>query len=164
VSVNVLFVCLGNICRSPTAHAVFQHLVETRGFSDAVRVDSAGTGDWHIGLPPDTRASASAALRGYDLTPLRARQVEPGDFRAFDYILAMDAQNLRNLRALLPADFGGELRLFMHYATGVDEREVPDPYYGGENDFDRVLDLVENAAQGLLDTLVVRHGLRAQSR
>lgn len=162
--VGVLFVCLGNICRSPTAHGVFSQLVGARGLEHALRVDSAGTGDWHIGRAPDVRASASAALRGYDLSALRARQVGAGDFRAYDYILAMDEKNFADLRRLTPADFRGELQLFMHYASGVDEREVPDPYYGGAGDFDRVLDLVENAARGLLDTLVARHGLRARDR
>lgn len=161
-AVKVLFVCLGNICRSPTAHGVFQRLVETNGFDHLIRVDSAGTGDWHLGLPPDQRASASAARRGYDLTDLRARQVVAADFREYDYILAMDARNLGNLRQLAPADFTGELQLFLHYASGVDEREVPDPYYGGLDGFDHVLDLVENAARGLLDTLVTRHGLQAR--
>jgi len=161
-AVKVLFVCLGNICRSPTAHGVFQQLLETRGFDHLVQVDSAGTGDWHIGLPPDQRASASAARRGYDLSPLRARQVVAADFREYDYILAMDAQNLSNLRKLAPANFAGELQLFLHYARGVDEREVPDPYYGGLDGFDHVLDLVENAARGLLDELAVRHGLQAR--
>jgi len=161
-TVKVLFVCLGNICRSPTAHGVFQHLLDSRGLDHRVQVDSAGTGDWHIGLPPDKRTSASAARRGYDLSALRARQVVAADFQEYDYILAMDAQNLDNLRRLAPADFSGELQLFMHYASGVDEREVPDPYYGGLDGFDQVLDLVENAARGLLDALVARHGLQAR--
>lgn len=161
MNIGVLFVCLGNICRSPTAHGVFEQRLARRGLSGAVRVDSAGTGDWHIGRAPDPRTQAAAARRGYDLSALRARQVEPGDFQRFQYILAMDGENLRNLRQLRPAAFGGELNLFLHYAEGVAEREVPDPYYGGAEGFDRVLDLVENAADGLLDRLVRDHALRA---
>jgi len=163
-AVKVLFVCLGNICRSPTAHAVFQQLVSAGGLDDQIAVDSAGTGDWHVGLPPDRRASASAALRGYDLSGLRARQVGPADFVEYDYILAMDEQNLRNLRQLAPKDFRGELQLFLHYAGDRQQREVPDPYYGGQDGFDQVLDLVEEASRGLLQALVQRHGLQARPR
>jgi protein-tyrosine phosphatase len=159
MSVSVLFVCLGNICRSPTAHGVFQRLVETRGFSDHIRVDSCGTGDWHIGHPADRRAAAAALERGYDLAALRARQIAPADFERFDYILAMDAENLGNLQRLRPVDFRGELALFLDYAEGVDVREVPDPYYGGPEGFSHVLDLVESAAEGLLRHLVVAHRL-----
>lgn len=161
MSVGVLFVCLGNICRSPTAHGVFQQLLRRRGLERHIRVDSAGTGDWHIGHAPDARASAHAAQRGYDLSALRARQVRPADFAEFDYILAMDAENLRNLRALCPADSRAELALFLDYADGAAVREVPDPYYGEADGFDRVLDLVENAAEGLLRTLLARHPLPA---
>lgn len=157
--VGVLFVCLGNICRSPTAHGVFQQLVEQRGFAQRIAVDSCGTGDWHIGHAPDKRSAAAARQRGYDLSPLRARQVEAGDFRRFDYILAMDANNLRDLERMRPTDFRGELALFLDYADGVASREVPDPYYGGPDGFDEVLDLVENAAAGLLQRLIVAHRL-----
>lgn len=160
MSIGVLFVCLGNICRSPTAHGVFEQRLARRGLAAAIRVDSAGTGDWHIGRAPDPRTQAAAARRGYDLGALRARQVEAADFQHFQYILAMDAENLGNLERLRPAGFDGELSLFLQYAQGVAEREVPDPYYGGAEGFDRVLDLVENAADGLLDQLVRRHALR----
>lgn len=160
MTIGVLFVCLGNICRSPTAHGVFLERLARRGLEDLIRVDSAGTGDWHIGCAPDPRTQEAAARRGYDLSALRARQVEPADFGRFHYILAMDSQNLRDLRRLRPAGFSGELDLFLRYARGVSEREVPDPYYGGPDGFDRVLDLVENAADGLLDALVRAHALQ----
>ncbi|MFV8817360.1 low molecular weight protein-tyrosine-phosphatase [Haliea sp. E17] len=148
--VRVLFVCLGNICRSPTAHGVFEQMVRERGLHERIEIDSCGTGDWHIGHPADRRAAAAAARRGYDLSHLRARQVIPADFDAFDYVLAMDAQNLADLEAMRPAHFDGVLSLFLDFAQQVAEREVPDPYYGGEDGFDHVLDLVENASAGLL--------------
>ena len=154
MSVSVLFVCLGNICRSPTAHGVFQHLVDQHNLRHAITVDSAGTGDWHIGRAPDQRSTATALQRGYDLSVLRARQVSAEDFSRFDYILAMDAQNLRDLQRLRPAHFRGELDLFLNYREGrhgdSELREVPDPYYGESDGFEHVLDLVEEAAQGLL--------------
>jgi protein-tyrosine phosphatase len=159
MSVSVLFVCLGNICRSPTAHGVFQRLVDARGLSEHIRVDSCGTGDWHIDRPADRRTVAAALERGYDLAALRARQIAPVDFEHFDYILAMDAENLHNLQRLRPTDFRGELALLLDYAEGVDAREVPDPYYGGPEGFSHVLDLVENAAEGLLRHLAVAHRL-----
>ncbi|GAB3272234.1 low molecular weight protein-tyrosine-phosphatase [Parahaliea aestuarii] len=147
--VRILFVCLGNICRSPTAHGVFEQMVAARGLSARVEVDSCGTGDWHIGRAPDQRAQAAAAARGYDLQHLRARQVSPADFDRFDYILAMDESNLRDLQAMRPASFTGHLGLFLPFADSP-EREVPDPYYGGDEGFDRVLDLIEAASSGLL--------------
>ncbi len=152
MSVNVLFVCLGNICRSPTAHGVFQHLVNRHQLQHAIAVDSAGTGDWHIGRAPDRRATATALRRGYDLSVLRARQVCVDDFSRCDYILAMDAQNLKDLQHLRPAHFRGELGLFLPYGNSA-VREVPDPYYAESDSFEYVLDLVENAAQGLLRTI-----------
>lgn len=158
MSVNVLFVCLGNICRSPTAHGVFQQLIERHRLQHAIAVDSAGTGDWHIGRAPDRRAAATALQRGYDLSALRARQVSAADFARFDYILAMDAQNLRDLQRLRPAHFGGELDLFLRYGkSGL--REVPDPYYGESDGFAHVLDLVEEAAEGLLRAIARQHRL-----
>lgn len=147
---RVLFVCLGNICRSPTAHGVFASLVQSRGLQDCVKVDSCGTGDWHIGHPPDRRASAEAAQRGYALDHLRARQVTAADFHQFDYILAMDRQNLADLQAMCPDDFAGHLGLFLPFAPGSPMEEVPDPYYGGPAGFGQVLDMVEAASQGLL--------------
>jgi len=150
---RVLFVCLGNICRSPTAHGVFASLVAQRGLSDQVEVDSCGTGAWHVGEAPDSRATAEAAARGYDLTVLRARQVHARDFGHYDYILAMDRQNLADLKRLCPDDYQGHLGLFLAFAEGVGVAEVPDPYYGGPQGFAQVLDLVEAASEGLLQTL-----------
>ena len=146
----MLFVCMGNICRSPTAEGVFRHLLEQQGMTGQVMTDSAGTHDYHIGAPPDLRAQAAAARRGYDLSTLRARQVTPADFERFDYVLAMDEANLRELLPLCPEASRDRLRLFLEFAEEVERRDVPDPYYGGEQGFEHVLDLVENAARGLL--------------
>lgn len=149
---RVLFVCLGNICRSPTAHGVFEALCEQRGLGHMIEVDSCGTGDWHVGQPPDRRASAEARKRGYDLSHLRARQVKAEDFDLFDYILAMDRLNLADLSSMCPADYPGHLGLFLTFArvAGTVPDEVPDPYYGGDDGFARVLDMVERASEGLL--------------
>ncbi|MBY4675262.1 low molecular weight protein-tyrosine-phosphatase [Marinobacterium arenosum] len=149
---RVLFVCLGNICRSPTAHGVFLHKVSRSGMADLIEVDSAGTAAYHIGKAPDARATAAAARRGYDLSPLRARQAKPVDFQRYDYVLAMDSQNLADLRDICPADYQGHLGLFLEFA-GLSGAEVPDPYYGGDAGFERVLDLVEQAADGLLQRI-----------
>jgi protein-tyrosine phosphatase len=136
---------------------VFAHHVARRGLDRVIRVDSAGTGDWHIGHAPDKRTAAAAILRGYDLSSLRARQVTREDFSRFDYILAMDAENLRNLQAMRPSNYCGELKLFLDYGDDSRYREVPDPYYGGADDFALVVDLVENAALRLLDHIVAHH-------
>ena len=149
MSVSVLFVCLGNICRSPTAHGVFEQLVADHQLGHSIRTDSAGTAAWHIGKQPDSRSIAAAANRGYDLTPLRARQVTVSDFEHFDYILAMDQSNLTDLQRLCPPDYSGELALFLTYGDS-DTLAVPDPYYGDGDGFESVLDLVEQASQGLL--------------
>lgn len=156
-TIGVLFVCLGNICRSPTAEAVFAARVMREGLSDRIRVDSAGTGDWHLGQPPDPRSRRAASARGYDLEHLRARQVLPADFRNFDYILAMDDANLRNLQRLRPDWYRGELDLFLRAGGCRSPFEVPDPYNGDAGDFERVLDLAETAADGLLAMLRARH-------
>jgi len=149
-NISVLFVCLGNICRSPTAHAVFESMVVSEGLTERIRVDSAGTGDWHLGHAPDERTAALAAERGYDLSELRARLVDEQDFSQFDYIIAMDNENLNNLRAMCPHGYNGQLSLLLDYSQQSDTSEVPDPYYGGENGFALVLDLVEEACSGLL--------------
>ncbi len=149
MTVRVLFVCLGNICRSPTAHAVFERLVDAEGLSQHIEVDSAGTGAWHVGQPPDERAMAAAKVRGYRMAHLRARQVDPADLEAFDYVLAMDRSNLEHLRALCPRGLHERIALFLSHAD-CQEDEVPDPYYGGQDGFGLVLDLVESAAAGLL--------------
>lgn len=157
---SVLFVCLGNICRSPTAHGVFARLVEARGLGGRIHVDSCGTGGWHVGEAPDRRASKEAAKRGYDLSTLRARQFTTQDFQRFHYILAMDHSNLQDLQALCPPGYSGHLGLFLPFAPGVVEEEVPDPYYGGADGFTRVLDLVEAASEGLLREISRAHPVR----
>jgi protein-tyrosine phosphatase len=153
VTTSILLVCLGNICRSPTAHAVLQQRVNAQGMQETILIDSAGTGGWHAGKPPDTRATAAAVQRGYDLSQLRARQVAAGDFARFDIILAMDHDNLSDLQALAPADFCGSLGLLLDYHPHARGQAVPDPYYGGDAGFEQVLDLVEAAAEGLLATI-----------
>jgi len=146
---RVLFVCLGNICRSPTAEGVLRHKLREAGLADQVEVASAGTGDWHVGKAPDTRSQAAAKLRGYDLSAQRARQVTRADFASYDLILAMDNSNLRHLKALQPAQGKAELDLFLRrYQSPIDE--VPDPYYDGEQGFDQVLDLIERASDLLV--------------
>ena len=142
-------VCLCNIGRAPRENGVVQSLSNNQGLQNYVYVESSGTASWHVGKPPDTRATAFAAARGVDLRDLRAQQVKALDFRSFDYILAMDRQNLKDLQALKPHDYTGELDLFLSFSP-VGESEVPDPYYGGDEGFERVLDLVESASQGLL--------------
>jgi len=149
--VKVLFVCLGNICRSPTAEGMFQQLVKANKLEEFITVDSAGTGDWHIGRPPDQRAQQAAQARGYDISHLRARQMSREDFHNFHYIIAMDQQNLANLQAMQPQDFSGHLGLLLPFAGSGELLEVPDPYFGGEEGFRLVLDLLESASVGLLD-------------
>lgn len=151
--VSVVFVCMGNICRSPTAEAVFRHYVESAGLSRHILIDSAGTHDFHIGDPPDSRAQRAAQQRGYDLSKLRGRQVGEDDFRRFDYVLAMDRANLAILQRITPPDSDTRARLFLEYSRHHTEREVPDPYYGGAGGFEHVLDMVEDAAQGLLEEI-----------
>lgn len=148
--ISVLFVCMGNICRSPTAEAVFRHYVEVAGMAEYMQIDSAGTHDYHIGDPPDARTQRAAQQRGYDMRALRGRQVEAEDFHRFDYVLAMDQANLGMLHRITPAESVIQAQLFLEYARYHTEREVPDPYYGGADGFERVLDMVEDAAQGLL--------------
>ncbi|HEU0069723.1 MAG TPA: low molecular weight protein-tyrosine-phosphatase [Alphaproteobacteria bacterium] len=148
--VSVLFVCMGNICRSPTAEGVFRDIVATAGLSAAIRTDSAGTHDYHIGEPPDPRSIKAAAARGIDISDLRARQVTRADFSRFDYVLAMDAQNHQALVRLCKADARDCVRMFLDFASETKTREVPDPYYGGPDGFEQVLDLCEAASQGLL--------------
>ena len=155
--IKILFVCMGNICRSPTAEAVFHKLVEQEGLQRLIGIDSAGTHAYHTGSPPDRRAAAAAAKRGYDLTPLRARQVGDADFERFDYVLAMDRDNLEILIDICPQQHQDKLRLFMEFSANHAQREVPDPYYGGAQGFENVLTMVEDAAQGLLKHLRSQH-------
>ena len=149
---SVVFVCMGNICRSPTAEGVFRHLAEQAGLSGQLHIDSAGTHAYHAGEPPDHRARAAAERRGMSLDGIYARRVMEEDFDRFDYVIAMDEDNLERLRAEAPAHHHDKLRLFLEFASS-NEREVPDPYYGGSAGFERVLDLVEEASRGLLETL-----------
>lgn len=153
---KVLFICMGNICRSPTAHGVFLKLVEDHRLSDRVEVDSAGTHAYHVGQPPDTRSQAAAWRRGVDLSPLRARQVTVHDIEYFDYVLAMDRANMAVLQNLAPSDYFDKLAMFLDYAPHLSKREVPDPYYGGDTGFEQVLDLVEAASEGLLNAVKQR--------
>lgn len=155
-TIRVLMVCLGNICRSPTAHGVLAHLVASRGLASLIQVDSCGTSDYHIGDPPDPRTLRAARTRGYDLSAQRARQLEPGDFQRFDYILAMDQDNLRKLRRLCQPPYHDRLGLLLDYSESA-LIEVPDPYYGGPEGFEQVLDLVEEAAGNLLNHLINIH-------
>jgi protein-tyrosine phosphatase len=146
---------MGNICRSPTAHGVFERMVEEAGLAEHIEIDSAGTHAFHVGEPPDPRAQKAAIRRGYDLSRQRARRVAVEDFERYDYVVAMDADNLSELEAVCPDGYRHKLKLFLSFAPGLPEQEVPDPYYGGRDGFERVLDLVEAAARGLLDRLRV---------
>lgn len=155
--ISVLFCCMGNICRSPTAEAVFRARVEEAGLAQQILIDSVGTHDYHIGKQPDLRTQRAARQRGYDLSSLRGRQVELADFARFDYVLAMDNANMTILQRLCPQPQRDRLGLFLEYANSHQEREVPDPYYGGEDGFERVLDMVEDAAEGLLNHIRMQH-------
>jgi protein-tyrosine phosphatase len=150
VLASVLFVCMGNICRSPTAEAVFRAQAKRAGLLGRLLIESAGIGDWHAGQPPDSRAITHARRRGYELDALRARQVRRDDFTRFDYVLAMDLRNLRDLKALMPPDHPGYVGLLLDFAPQLGLREVPDPYFGGGDGFETVLELTERACEGLL--------------
>jgi protein-tyrosine phosphatase len=150
---RILFVCMGNICRSPTAEGVFRKLLAERAPELDVDIDSAGTHGYHDGAPPDPRACRAAERRGVDLKPLRARRVTERDFEEFELVLAMDEQNREFLLEICPAEQRHRIRLFMEFAPHLERREVPDPYYGGSTGFEHVLDLVEEAAAGLLEHL-----------
>ena len=161
--VRVLFVCLGNICRSPTAHGVFESMVQARGLTDRIHIDSCGTGDWHVGHPPDRRASAEAARRGYELDHLRARQVRPADFSEFDYILAMDSANFENVRRKDQTMEFSEKLIMMREFDEIDKgADVPDPYFGGEGGFQDVFDILDRSTDQLLDHIIKSHGLEGQ--
>ncbi|MFZ2303156.1 MAG: low molecular weight protein-tyrosine-phosphatase [Gallionella sp.] len=156
-NVAVIFICMGNICRSPTAEMVFRHYVENAGLAAQILIDSAGTHDYHIGSPPDFRAQQAALQRGYDMSGLRGRQVQESDFYRFDYVLAMDRANLGILQRIAPPASKAKVQLFLEHARHHAEREVPDPYYGGADGFERVLDMVEDAAEGLLQHICRKH-------
>ncbi|KQX01842.1 phosphotyrosine protein phosphatase [Massilia sp. Root418] len=147
----VLFVCMGNICRSPTAEGVFRQRALAAGLD--LEIDSAGTHAYHVGKPPDARSARHALQRGYDLSAQRARQVCPADFERYDHVLAMDRDNQARLQAACPPQHRHKLSLFMQYATHSDSDVVPDPYYGGPNGFDQVLDYIEDASDGLIAAL-----------
>ena len=150
---RILFVCTGNICRSPTAEGVVKIIIKNNGMDSLIKVDSAGTHGYHIGEPPDPRTCEAALRRGIDLSGLRARKVVPEDFERFDLLLAMDRDNLALLQRGTRSEHQAKLGLFMHYASHFDAEDVPDPYYGGEQGFELVLDMVEDAGQGLIRAL-----------
>ena len=156
--VKVLFVCMGNICRSPTAHGVFQALVEAEGLAAAIEVDSAGTHSYHIGSAPDSRSQNTARGRGIDLSGLRARRFESSDFTEFDYLLAMDRNNLADMLAIKPDDTGASAELMLQYSETYSAAESPDPYFGNDG-FELVFDLVDDASRGLLRHIRERHGI-----
>jgi protein-tyrosine phosphatase len=157
--VSVLFVCMGNICRSPTAHGVFRNLLRQQGLEDLIYIDSAGTHAYHVGNPPDERSVATAEKRGIEMRDLRARKVDFSDFIEFDYILPMDDDNYANLMNLAPRDLQQKVRYFLEFAEDIEQKYVPDPYYGGPQGFENVFDLVEKASIGLLADIRNRHGI-----
>jgi protein-tyrosine phosphatase len=157
--VKVLFVCMGNICRSPTAQGVFETLVQRENLAQHIKIDSAGTHAYHVGDPPDPRAIEAAKRRGVDLTTQRARKVKPEDLLEFDYVLAMDSSNYEALHEICHPDYADRLRLFLDFAPHLGMEDVPDPYYGGSQGFERVLDLIEAAAEGLLAEMRAQHNI-----
>jgi len=152
--ISVLFVCMGNICRSPTAQAVFEQTVKNRGLADQILVDSAGTHAYHIGEQPDGRSQSAALDRGIDMSAQRARRVEMSDFECFDYVIAMDKSNYNDLKQLASPAQRKKLHLFLDFSHDWDVAEVPDPYFGGSHGFQRVLDMVESASEGLLEDIL----------
>lgn len=149
--VSVLLVCLGNICRSPSAEGVLKKLLADQGLTAHFSLDSAGTGDWHVGKAPDPRAIKAAARRGIDISALRARQVTLGDFHKFDYLLAMDGSNYADLRAMQPENSTAQLERFLAFAPAEYPEDVPDPYYGGDDGFDSVLNLITDASEAFIE-------------
>ncbi len=156
--IKVLFVCMGNICRSPTAEGVFETLINEKNIQEKFEIDSAGTHAYHVNEAPDLRAQRAAKERGIELNHIRARKVIYGDFESFDYILAMDDDNYDVLMEACPDEHQHKIKRFLDFAPHVDEREVPDPYYGGKFGFERVLNLVEEASQGFLNALQTHYG------
>jgi protein-tyrosine phosphatase len=151
--IKVLFVCMGNICRSPSAEGFFARQLLGSSIAEQVSIDSAGTHAYHVGHEPDHRAQTAAGHRGFDLSRQRARKVNADDFIEFDYVIAMDSSNVEDLEAICPAGYEDRIQLLLDYSDRFSETEVPDPYYGGTNGFKRVLDLIEDAAEGLLKKL-----------
>lgn len=156
--IKVLFICMGNICRSPTAEGVFRQVVEQASLSDQINIDSAGTHAYHIGSQPDHRAQSAALNRGIDLSSQRGRKVESSDFDTFDYILAMDDSNHSDLQAVANGS-ADNLHMFLKFAENFSESDVPDPYYGGDQGFEHVLDLIEDASKGLLAHIRDKHSI-----
>ncbi len=154
--VKVLFVCMGNICRSPTAHGVFQTMVDKHGLGASIQVDSAGTHSYHLGGAPDPRSQASADAQGIDLSGLRARRFKSTDFIEFDYLLAMDRENLADMLAIRPEEQSATVNLMLEYSRQFEQTEVPDPYFG-KGGFDQVFDMIDDAAQGLLQEIRKQH-------
>lgn len=157
--IKVLFVCMGNICRSPSAEGVFRHKVSAADLNDKIHIDSAGTHAYHVGNSPDPRSQEAAIKRDYDLSAQRARQVHADDFDEFDYVIAMDTSNLDDLQSICPANLKDKIHLFLKYAENSNTKEVPDPYYGQGNGFEIVLDLIEDAADGLITHLQTHHSI-----
>ena len=152
-STRILFVCLGNICRSPLAEGAFRHTAQNAGLEEHLYIDSAGTGAWHIGSPPDKRAQQTALEHGIDISNQKARQIHPEDFHSFDFILAMDKSNYEALIDRAPPDNTAEIRMFLEFAPGLNISEVPDPYYGGAKGFTHVFELVTAASNGLITAI-----------
>ena len=157
--IKVLFVCLGNICRSPTAEGVFKNLVQQSKLGDRIQVDSAGTHAYHVGEAPDGRAQEAARNRGIELGKLKGRQAITQDMTEFDYVLAMDHENVENLLGICPAGYESRINLFLSYAADLEIEEVPDPYFGGNSGFDHVLDMIEEASMGLLNEIRSKHNI-----
>lgn len=155
-NISVLFVCMGNICRSPTAEGVFRNLIQQEGHGDWITTDSAGTHAYHIGEQPDRRSQQTARSRGIDLSDLRARKAVTNDFNQFDYVLAMDDDNYQLLEEICPAGLEEKLSLFLDFSKEYPETQVPDPYYGGDKGFEHVFDLVDSASRGLLEDILKR--------
>lgn len=156
-SISVLFVCSGNICRSPTAEGVFRHLVSTEGLEDSIFVDSAGCHNYHAGESPDPRSQDAALARGYDLSDQVSRMIKPRDYETFDYILAMDRSNFNFLSSNAPKKHAEKIEMFLKYAPKIRTKEVPDPYYDSVRGFDLVLDMIEVASAGLLQSIMEKH-------
>ncbi len=162
VTHRLLFICLGNICRSPMAEGVFRRAIEEEGLADRFEIDSAGLGDWHVGQAPDNRAQAAAQARGIDISGQSARQVVPEDFSRFDLLIVMDRSNSAELRRRSPREAHTKIRHFLEFAPRVGTKDVPDPFFGDAEGFDQALDLIEEAAQGLLAALVGDESLPAK--
>jgi protein-tyrosine phosphatase len=159
MSINILFVCLGNICRSPAAEGIFSKLVENAQLSDKIKVDSCGTAAFNIGKPPDPRSTAAAARAGYDISQQIARQINDDDYHANHYLIAMDRINLTHVKAWAPKNFQGEIELFMAYSQKSGNTQVPDPFYDDEGQFDKVIKILEISALGLLEHVRKQHQL-----